>query len=222
LATLGDFVQAACANELGLSNPGHEQPRPLSQPDYPDRGLDLTLQQCRQLTAFIASLPRPEERLPAAIAHQNAALRGKLLFDSCGCAACHTPNLGPIEGIYSDLLLHDMGLSLAGGGAYGERAAPLPEGSPGNGPSLREWRTPPLWGVADSAPYLHDGRARNLKEAISLHSGQAKLSVDQFVRLNSAGQADLIAFLKTLRAPAARSTHRAMPGWMVSATAPRP
>jgi CxxC motif-containing protein (DUF1111 family) len=47
MATLGEFVQAACANELGLGNPGHQQPRPLAQPEYADRGLDLTLRQAR-------------------------------------------------------------------------------------------------------------------------------------------------------------------------------
>jgi Flp pilus assembly protein CpaB len=220
MASLGEFVQAACANELGLGNPGHEHPRPLSQPDYPDRGLDLTLGQCQQLTAFIASLPRPEERLPAALEDQSAALKGKLLFESCDCVACHKPNLGPIAGIYSDLLLHDMGRELEGGGAYGQR--PVPDVSPGNGPKPSEWRTPPLWGVADSAPYLHDGRARDLKEAISQHGGQGGFSARNFLRLNTADQGHVIAFLKTLQAPVKGSTNRAMPYWVACATAPRP
>jgi hypothetical protein len=54
-ANLADFVQAACASELGLGNPGHPQPRPLGQPDYEARGLDLTLRQClhrKQLDAL--------------------------------------------------------------------------------------------------------------------------------------------------------------------------
>ena len=64
-----------------------------------------------------------------------------------------------------------------------------------------EWRTPPLWGVADSAPYLHDGRAATLEEAIRLHSGQGARSAGNFAGLKSAEKAQLIAFLKALRAP---------------------
>jgi CxxC motif-containing protein (DUF1111 family) len=172
------------------------------------------------LTAFVASLPRPEEPLPTAPEDQRAALRAKKLFDGCGCAECHTPTLGPIEGIYSDLLLHAMGTDLAGGGAYGQRA--VPGESPGNGPSPEEWRTPPLWGVADSAPYMHDGRAPTLEDAIRLHGGQGMFSAGNFARLNAMDQAHLIAFLKTLRAPVQGSTNRAMRYWVACATAPRP
>ena len=56
-------MQAACANELGLSNPGHAQPRPLSKPNYQSVGLDLTARQCDEITSFVASLPRPQQRL---------------------------------------------------------------------------------------------------------------------------------------------------------------
>jgi CxxC motif-containing protein (DUF1111 family) len=200
-ATLGDFVQAACANELGLGNPDHEQPRPLGKGDYQSPGLDLTLQQCEQLTAFVASLPRPVERPPDSPGERNAAATGKQLFTTIGCADCHTPNLGSVEGIYSDLLLHRMGEELVGGGSYGEKPLPLPDGSPGEGPAPGEWRTPPLWGVADSAPYLHDGRAPTLEEAIRLHGGQGRRSAERFEQLGAAGQVQLVAFLKTLRAP---------------------
>src|SRR5579885_1114207 len=72
-ASLADFVRAACANELGLGNPGHAQPRPLGKPDYQEPGLDLTEAQCDQLTAFVASLPQPVERTSAA----PAAAAGK-------------------------------------------------------------------------------------------------------------------------------------------------
>ena len=65
----------------------------------------------------------------------------------------------------------------------------------------REWRTPPLWGVADTAPYMHDGRAKTLEEAILWHSGEAHASKDLFVALNSKDKGNLIAFLMTLRAP---------------------
>ncbi len=200
-ASLADFVQAACANELGLSNPGHEQPRPLGKPEYQVTGLDLTAEQCNQLTSFVASLPQPTERAPESPGLREDAVVGKKLFHSVGCAECHTPNLGSVEGIYSDLLLHRMGQDLVGGGSYGEPPLPLPDGKPGEGPSPSEWRTPPLWGVADSAPYLHDGRAATLEDAIRLHGGQGQRAASKFQQLASEDQARLIGFLKTLRIP---------------------
>ena len=105
-----------------------------------------------------------------------------------------------VDGIYSDLLLHQMGQELVGGGSYGE--PPIPDSPGGDGPSPSEWRTPPLWGVADSAPYMHDGRADTLEEAIALHGGQGQRSALHFnQKLNRGEQLQLIAFLKTLRAP---------------------
>ncbi len=201
IATLDEFVQAACANELGLGNPGHPQPKSLAKPDYQAAGLDLTLEQCGQLTAFVSSLPRPVERLPEAPAAREQATAGREMFSRIGCAECHTPKLGSVDGIYSDLLLHRMGQVMVGGGSYGEPPVPLPDVSPGEGPRPDEWRTPPLWGVADSAPYLHDGRAATLEDAIKLHAGQAARAEQNFERLSDAEQKQLVAFLKTLRAP---------------------
>jgi CxxC motif-containing protein (DUF1111 family) len=200
-ASLADFVQAACANELGLGNPGQAQPRPLGRPSYQAPGSDLTTEQCNQLTAFVASLPRPVERVPATTGAAEEARGGKTLFQTIGCADCHTPNLGSVESIYSDLLLHRMGELLVGGGSYNEPPPELPDAKPGEEPRADEWRTPPLWGVADSAPYLHDGRAATLEEAIRLHGGQGADAARRFARLSAAEQVQLVAFLKTLRAP---------------------
>jgi CxxC motif-containing protein (DUF1111 family) len=200
-ASLAEFVQAACANELGLSNPGAGQPRPLGKPDYPNVGLDLTAEQCNQLTAFVASLPRPVERFPDEAADYDRAQAGKQVFQSLGCAECHTPNLGNVEGIYSDLLLHRMGVPLEGGGGYYEPPPDLPAPTPGSAAQPGEWRTPPLWGVADSAPYLHDGRATTLDEAVRLHTGQGLPASQRYARLQPAEQTQLIQFLQTLRAP---------------------
>jgi CxxC motif-containing protein (DUF1111 family) len=204
-ATLSDFVQAACANELGLGNPNMPQPTPLGKPGYVPRGLDLTQQQCDEITAFVASLDQPTEVMPPDLKGQNEAAAGKKIFSNIGCADCHTSNLGSIEGIYSDLLLHRMGTEMVGAGAYYEKVVPVPDTTaPGDGPMASEWRTPPLWGVADSAPYMHDGRATTLKEAIELHGGQGKRSSTRFAQLGEAEQNQLIAFLKTLRAPGAK------------------
>jgi CxxC motif-containing protein (DUF1111 family) len=200
-ASLAEFVQAACANELGLGNPGQAQPTPLGKTDYKPRGLDLSQEQCDQITAFVLSLPRPVERPPVESAARNQAEAGKKLFHKIGCADCHTPNVGPIEGLYSDLLLHRMGKELEGGGSYNDPPVPLPDLPPEEGPSPGEWRTPPLWGVADSAPYLHDGRAATLEDAIKLHAGQGAAAAQRFGALAPAEQGWLIVFLKTLRAP---------------------
>jgi CxxC motif-containing protein (DUF1111 family) len=65
----------------------------------------------------------------------------------------------------------------------------------------REWRTPPLWGVADSAPYLHDGRAATLNEAISLHGGEALAAKDRYFHLPDEDRRAVVEFLSCLRAP---------------------
>ena len=65
----------------------------------------------------------------------------------------------------------------------------------------QEWRTPPLWGVASSAPYLHDGRAATLLEAIALHGGEAKATTDRFLELPATERLALLEFLSCLRAP---------------------
>jgi CxxC motif-containing protein (DUF1111 family) len=200
-ASLSDFVQNACANELGLSNPGHPQPTPLGKPNYQQVSMDLTLDQCNQLTAFVASLSRPQQIEPADTRTRTMAHSGKAVFTNIGCANCHTPDLGSTEGIYSDLLLHRMGQPLEGGGSYGQPPPEDPNSKPHDGPLADEWRTPPLWGVADSAPYLHDGRANTLEQAIQLHGGQAARTAQRFTGLPTSEKAELIAFLKTLRAP---------------------
>jgi len=195
-ASLSDFVQAACANELGLSNPGHPQPTPLGKPSYQQVGMDLTLDQCNQITAFVASLPRPKEADAGTAGHD-----GKKAFANIGCANCHTPDLGSVDGIYSDLLLHRMGQTLQGGGSYGQPPPEDPNSRPHDGPLADEWRTPPLWGVADSAPYMHDGRAKTLEEAVQFHGGQAASSAHLFAQLPPPKRVQLIGFLKSLRAP---------------------
>ena len=134
------------------------------------------------------------------------------MFTSIGCATCHTPKLGDVEGIYSDLLLHDLGPQLGdiAAGTYGQSSSssPLPladadkKDKPKHKPATAvEWRTPPLWGCRDSAPYLHDGRAESLEQAIALHDGEAQDSTLQFMLLPPHKRQILVAFLKTLQAP---------------------
>jgi CxxC motif-containing protein (DUF1111 family) len=141
----------------------------------------------------------PLQKGPSRVFSTRAAVAGKQLFHTIGCSDCHTPNLGTIEGLRSDLL-HDMG-ALLGGGSYGQQPMPSPGSSPGNGPAPSEWRTPPLWGVVDSLPCLHDGRATSVVDAIRLHDSQARRSAERFREIPGAEQAQLIAFLGTLLAP---------------------
>ena len=126
----------------------------MGRSSYKAPGLDLTQEQCDQITSFVSSLPRPIEVIPEAAADQARVELGKSAFQSAGCADCHTPDVGPVAGIYSDLLLHRMGREFQGGGSYGDPPVPVdPTGDDDTqGPLADEWRTPPLWGVADSAP----------------------------------------------------------------------
>ena len=198
-ASLGDFVRIACANELGLENPDHPQsPDPL-RPKYKAPGLDLTDAECTSLTMFVAALPRPVEPGHPTLLQADRLADGRRAFVAIGCAACHMPKLGEVEGIYSDLLLHDMGQDLSDSGEY--YGAPASPGLAFAPPKGAEWRTPPLWGLRDSAPYLHDGRAANLGVAVALHGGEAGPSAKRYKTLDPEPRKDLNLFLLSLTAP---------------------
>ena len=211
--SLEEFTRAACAVELGLHVPGHAQAGVPYQPNQKPKGLDLSEQQLSALVGYLRELPRPVQTKPQD--KQAAAIidAGEELFKSVGCAACHQRKLGSVDGLYSDLLLHDMGNELGGTGSYGSFNSP---GDLANEPPVtgskkprkvvatqNEWRTAPLWGVRDSAPYLHDGRANTLRQAIAFHGGESADSTIKFFMLSPQKQQKLIAFLKTLTAPPA-------------------
>ena len=200
-ATLDEFVAAACANEIGLGTPMSKQAAPLSSPGYAaEAPADLTRKQFRAMVAFCETLPRPVESLPANGAERDRAARGKQLFTGIGCAVCHTPDMGGVKGVYSDFLLHrlDDGTPGNGGPGYGSvPEVPLPD----EFPRLDEWKTPPLWGVADSAPYMHDGMAATLEASILRHGADAKAVREAYRKLSPDDQQAVIAFLQTLKAP---------------------
>jgi len=205
-ATLNDFVKAACANELGLSNPERPQAVPLGQLAYQSEGTDLTDEQCVMMTDFIRALPVPQQVLPTDSTERARVASGKEHFNKIGCADCHTESLGPIAGIYSDMLLHDMGVELESSTGYYGSIIPQPTISNdkfavSEQPTPAEWRTAPLWGVADSGPYMHDGRAATLEEAVELHRGEAIDISARFKALPDADRRAILAFMKTLRAP---------------------
>jgi CxxC motif-containing protein (DUF1111 family) len=211
-ATLREFVMAACANELGLEVPDHHQPR-LQAPGPSDPAgvaLDLDQSQCDQLVAFVAALAPPRLR---PIVADRVEPWGYSVFKQVGCAACHTPRLGAVNGLYSDLLLHEMGNGLGDiATSYGETtpsdstgdlAEDVEQARVARAPARKtEWRTPPLWGVADSAPYLHDGRARTIHEAIQLHGGEAEATVGRYAKLSRGERMALFNFLNSLTAAA--------------------
>ena len=197
-ATLEEFVAAACAVEVGLSNPLRRQDIPREHVEDKQAPLDLDHQQFDSLVAFVEMLPRPQEESATDEQHQDTIELGRSLFERVGCTDCHTPNLGGIRGIYSDLLLHKMSQPHTSGG-YGraELIVEIPE----EHPLPIEWKTPPLWGVADTAPYFHDGASPTLDIAILRHDGDAKHVKEKYRRLSPDGQEAMITFLKTLRAP---------------------
>jgi hypothetical protein len=149
---------------------------------------------------------------------------GEQLFNQVGCTSCHVQSLtlnssvhtelpdlsgGPgfvtdltVDGklprlnhqpdgtvnveLWSDLKRHDMGASLADPhDTFGVVPANL-------------FMTRPLWGVGVTAPYLHDGRAATLQDAIAQHDGEAASVRDAFLGLDTDSQAQVVEFLQTL------------------------
>ncbi|MFO0937901.1 MAG: di-heme oxidoredictase family protein [Gemmataceae bacterium] len=207
-ASLGEFVAAACANEIGLGTPISAQAKPMLDPNA-DSAPDLDAKQFRSLVSFVKTLPKPVEELPTNPADRDAAMHGKKLFKSIGCSVCHVPDMGGVKGVYSDFLLYDMNDPPLPGGSGGSMGSynrePPPElqlpPRPEELPKSSEWKTPPLWGVADSAPYWHDGSAPTLGDAIRRHRGDGKVVTEAYAKLSAGDQAAVIAFLKTLKAP---------------------
>jgi CxxC motif-containing protein (DUF1111 family) len=142
--------------------------------------------------------PKPAHDTPS-------TLRGKATFAAVGCALCHTPTLmtgrssiaaldGKAANLYSDLLVHNMGATLADDIVQGEA-----------GPD--EFRTSPLWGLGQRIFFLHDGRTADLVEAIRAHksaataryrASEANTVVDRFQALGERDRQDLLNFLRSL------------------------
>ena len=130
-------------------------------------------------------------------------LAGKNLFYQAGCQGCHKPTFTTAANAaepelanqvirpYSDLLLHDMGEGLADNRSEFKATG-------------RDWRTPPLWGigltqtVSGHTQFLHDGRARNLLEAVLWHGGEAQAAQQHVLSFNAEQRAALLAFLNSL------------------------
>lgn len=160
------------------------QARSGGNPEVDDQQLD-------RVTLYVQSLAVPERR----DWEDPQTLRGQRLFNEIGCASCHQPRWRIEEGWdiypYTDMLLHDMGAALADRSLDGKTLT-------------TRWRTPPLWGVGlipavnHHQELLHDGRARNVEEAILWHGGEAAASKERFVHLEKTQREDLTRFVNSL------------------------
>ena len=197
------FQQAAAAylddmgvtNPLFLKDPSFGQPQHDGLPDDPE--IDA---QTLKITAFYTQslgVPAPRRQ------DDSNIKQGKILFNKIGCQNCHkasftTSSTGEFAFLnnqkiqpYTDLLLHDMGADLA-------------DNRPDFEANGLEWRTPPLWGIGltrlvnGHSSFLHDGRARNLTEAILWHGGEGLQSRENFKKLTAAERIQLIKFLDAL------------------------
>jgi CxxC motif-containing protein (DUF1111 family) len=206
VASLREFTLQACSSELGLEVPGFARAAPPWKSGYKAPGIDLTSEQCDTLTRFVASLPKPRVRPPESPEQATAIERGRNLFAHVGCATCHRPKLGDLDGIYSDLLLHDMGRQLSDSGSYTVLEPEIvskDKSKQFRAANEREWRTPPLWGLRDSAPYLHDGRAETVAVAVALHGGEGLIASQAYRGLSEKEREQVELFLQTLAAPQA-------------------
>ena len=161
-------------------------------PEVPDERL-------AKVTFYVQTLAVPAMRN----VDDPTVRQGARLFMEAGCGDCHTPRhetsddypIRPLRGQvffpYTDLLLHDMGEGLA-------------DNRPDGQASGREWRTPPLWGIGlvetvnGHTMFLHDGRARNIEEAVLWHDGEARKSRDHFIGLSSEERESVLKFLRSL------------------------
>ncbi len=183
---------------------------------------ELSIGDLSALSIFGTNLdaPRVDPPTPASVA-------GELLFDSVGCTTCHVPFLDT-ESTFLTYSYPEVDEDPFANIFYRAdlRKAPGLKKSPATqgvrvplfsdlkrhdmGPGLKEsagsdldafFITARLWGVADTAPYLHDGRAHTLKDAILLHGGEAAPVRQAFENLPNAGQEAIVKFLLTLRTP---------------------
>jgi CxxC motif-containing protein (DUF1111 family) len=199
-ATVLGFAADAYRNEMGVTNrfyPTENAPNGnqelLKKYDFvqdPEDAPATGLADFEKVANFMTFLAPPPAAKPT-----PATASGRMLFEASACSLCHTPVLhtgyskvaalnNKEVRLYSDLLLHDMGA--LGDGIVQETA------------TGREFRTPPLWGAAASAPYLHDGRAVTIHDAIVAHDGEGKVSKERYLKLTKAQQKLLTDFVLSL------------------------
>lgn len=193
-------VAGALNQDMGLTSFVFPQESSFYQSQYDGRSDDpeVDSQFVADLTFYTQTLAVPKRR----DFNNSSVLKGKQVFMKIGCNKCHTPSYVTGTGIspalnnqtiypYTDLLLHDMGADLAD-----NRPDFLANGN--------EWRTPPLWGIGlfplinGHSNLLHDGRARNVLEAIMWHGGEAEQQKQKVKKLSATEREDLLKFINSL------------------------
>lgn len=183
---------------------------------------EITEGQLTAMAMYMGLREMPVRVPPATDAARARASDGERLFGNAGCKSCHTPQMqlnnpvhvekadttagsstfdltrdmksprvvrdgsGAIKvELWTDFKRHDMGSALA-------------DSKPFKTIPAEQFITPPLWGVATSAPYMHDGRAATLRDAILAHGGEGEGSRTKFTTFSKEDQQKLIDFLSTL------------------------
>ena len=199
--TLLQQLAAAYVNDMGITSPYFPIENCADGTQCDTTGDDPEID---QLTLDMVEIYLQTLAVPSRRNYNDADVkRGKILFKQAGCNSCHTTTFttGTHKSVpelsnqkihpYTDLLLHDMGDELADG-----RPDFMADGN--------EWRTPPLWGIGlvtvvnGHTNFLHDGRARNLEEAILWHFGEGEKSREKFMNLSKNDRSALIKFLNSL------------------------
>ncbi len=201
-------VELGYSSDIGMTNTRYPYEVCAGQGQHPQiySGIEVSTEDMENVDLYLHCLGVPARRY----VNYKEVQQGEEAFHACHCDLCHLPTLhtqargatllngtelpwlgGQIIHPYSDYLLHDMGPELddhlKSGLAYG-----------------CEWRTTPLWGIGLQATvnghtqFLHDGRARNLQEAILWHGGEGAVSKELFRRLSKEERQNLILFLETL------------------------
>ena len=201
-ATLLAFSGDAFLNEMGITNrlfPKENAPNGkaavLAQFDKvaePETAVDPVTgkSEVDRAADFMRLLAPPPTLAPSA-----SSVAGSAIFRGIGCAQCHVPSMttGPNAVaalsqkqvfLYSDLLLHDMG-TLGDGIAQGAAGT-------------REMKTAPLWGLRLSAPYLHDGRAGTVDQAIRAHEGEGSVPRNRYNQLTPLQRQQFLDFLNSI------------------------
>ncbi len=181
---LRDFINDAMAGECGITTPDNGRGFALvsdgdavADPEFSDAQID-------DMLFYMSLLAAPRRKNPT----DPGVLRGEIIFDNVGCTDCHIPTLmgasGPVP-LYSDLLVHDiMGPDFRGMSEPG-----APSGS---------FQTKPLWGVSETAPYMHDGRAETIQHAILAHDGEGKAAKVAYQALPALEKRALVGFVLDL------------------------
>lgn len=196
-------VASALAGDMGITSslfPNESGPFGVDLTIIPNGGEpEITDNNLNKMVLYSSTLAVPARRNY----NDENVLKGKKTFENIQCTSCHIPKIqtGNTHAItilrnqtirpYTDLLLHDMGADLA------DNAVDFKA-------SGSEWRTPPLWGIGllqivnGHTNLMHDGRAKNVEEAILWHGGEGQKAKDKYKKLSVTERQDLLAFINSL------------------------